>query len=108
MAKKWRACLFLGIRFLAVTQLYFGQLDTINYLLVVRNPSYDGYFSLLIFWATFGGKIGEATTCVLKGLGLPNPTKKVTHWVDLLSQPLSGNHVLEIFGGRRTPSPLMH
>ena len=30
-------------------------------------------------------------------LGPPNPTKKLAHWVDLLGQPLTRNHVFEIF-----------
>ena len=28
----------------------------------MTNLSYDAYFSVLIFWATFGGKMGVATT----------------------------------------------
>ena len=55
-----------------ITQPFLGQLDwkivmgtqeTIIYRLVIRNPKYDAYFSFLIFYATFGGKIGVVTTC---------------------------------------------
>ena len=42
-------------------------------------PSYDAYFSVLIFWATFGGKIGVATTHAPYGLGPSNLTKKLAH-----------------------------
>ena len=38
-----------------------------------------------------------ATSRAPNGLGPPNPTKKLAHWVDLLGQPLSRNHVFEIF-----------
>ena len=32
--------------------------------------------------ATFGRKMGVATTRAPNGLGLPNPTKKLAHWVE--------------------------
>ena len=64
-------------------EIFMGTQETIIYRLVVRNSSYDAYFSVLIFRATFGGKMGVATTRALYGLGPPNPTKK---WVDLLGQ----------------------
>ena len=54
------------------------------------------------FWATFGGIMG--TTRAPNDLGPPNLTKKLAHWVDLFGQPLSRNHVFEIF--RWTLSPL--
>ena len=47
-----------------------GVQQTIIYRLVMRNLSYDAYFSVLIFWATFGRKMGVATTCT------PNPNQK--------------------------------
>ena len=74
-----------------------GTQETIIYRLLVRNLSYDAYFSVLIFLATFGGKMGVATTRAHNGLGPPNPTKKLARWVDLLDQPLSRNHVFKIF-----------
>ena len=54
------------------------------------------FFLFFFFWATFGGKIGVATTCAPNSLGPLNPTKKLTHWVEYLGQPLSRNHVFEI------------
>ena len=67
-------------------KIFMGTQETIIYRLVVQNPSYDAYFLVLIFLATFGGKMGVATTRALNGLGPPNPTKKLGHWV---GQPLS-------------------
>ena len=82
-----------------------GVQETIIYRLVMRNLSYATYFSVLIFWATFGGKMGVDTTCAPNGLGPSNPTKKLAHWMDLLGQPLFRNHVFEIFRGE-PPHPL--
>ena len=53
--------------------------ETIIYRLVVRNPSYDAYFSFLNFRATLGGKMGVVTTRTPNGLGSPNPAKKFSH-----------------------------
>ena len=39
-----------------------GVQETIIYRLVMRNRSYNAYFSVLNFWATFVGKMGVATT----------------------------------------------
>ena len=49
---------YLCIRILAITGLKFfmGTQKTIAYRLVMRNPSYDVYFSFLIFWVTLAGK----------------------------------------------------
>ena len=67
-----------GIRFSAITQPFSGPIglkylqgaqETIIYRLVMRSPSYDTYFSFLIFWATFGGKMNVATTRAPNGLG---------------------------------------
>ena len=66
-----------------------GTRETIVYRLVMGNPSYDAYVSFLFFRATFGGKMGVATNC----MGPPNLIKKLAHWVKLLGQPLSRNHV---------------
>ena len=71
----------------------------ISYRLVVRNPSYDAYFSVLIFLATFGKRMGMDTTRAPNGLRPPNPTKMLAHWVYLLGQLLSRNYVFEIFRG---------
>ena len=40
---------------------FMGAQETFISRLVLRNPSYDAYFSFLIFWATFGGKMDVAT-----------------------------------------------
>ena len=42
--------------------------------------------------------MGEAATVVPRGLGPQDSTKKLAKWVDLSGQPLSGNHIYEIFG----------
>ena len=66
--------------------------------LVMRNPSYDTYFSFFDFCAIFGGKVGVATTRAPNDLGPSNPTEKNWYgWVDLLGQPLSRNNFFEIF-----------
>ena len=80
-----------------------GAQETIIYRLVMRNPSYDANFSFLIFFlcATFGGKMDVAATrAPYNGLRPQNPTKMLTHRVDLLGQPLSRKHVFEIFRGK--------
>ena len=40
-------------------------------------------FHFFIFWATFGGKMGVATTRPPNGLGPPKPTKKLAYWANL-------------------------
>ena len=40
-----------------------------------------------------------ATTHTSNGLGPPEPTKKLAHWVELLGQLLSWNHFFENFRG---------
>ena len=49
--------------------------------------------------------MGVATTPASNDLGPPNPTKKLTHWVELLGQPLSRNHVFVILRGETPPPP---
>ena len=41
-------------------------------------------FFIFDFYATFGGKMGVAATRAPSGLGPPNLTKKLAHWVELL------------------------
>ena len=86
-----------------------GTQETIIYRLVVRNPGYDGYFSVLIFLATFGGKMGVATTRALMVWGLQiRPKSWPTGWtLDLLGQPLFRNHVFGIFRGKPPPLQLL-
>ena len=43
-------------------KIFMKTQETISYRLVMRNLSYDAYIWFLIFWATFGGKMGVATT----------------------------------------------
>ena len=100
------ACMPIFGHTLFGTKFFMGIQETIIYRLVVRNPNYDTYFSFLMFLATFGMKMGKATTHTLYGLGLPNPTKNLAHQVDLLSQPLSRNHDFEIFRGKPPPLTL--
>ena len=61
------------------------------------------------FWANwaehFYGNSGDyyLSTGDENGLGLQIPTKKLAHWVELLGQPLSRNHVIEILRGEPPP-----
>ena len=49
-----------------------------------------------MFLATFDWKIGVATTHAPNDLESLNPAKKLAHWLNLLGQPLSRNHIFEI------------
>ena len=62
-------------------EFFMGVQETDINRLLMRNLSYDAYFSFFYFWATFGGKTGVITTCTLYGLGPPNLTKELAHWV---------------------------
>ena len=66
----------IGLTIIIITQ------ETIIYRLVVSNPSYDAYFSVLIFWATskFNGKIGVATKHAPYGLEPPRPKIWLNVW----------------------------
>ena len=48
-------------------------------------------------------KMGVATLCALNGMGPAGPTKKLAHWAEFLGQPLSRNHIFEIFMGAPHP-----
>ena len=63
-----------------MTQPFLGQMAFI-YRLVMRNPSFQACFRILIFWAFFGVKMGVAAMLAFKGLGPQNPTKNLTHLV---------------------------
>ena len=63
----------------------------------IRNQGFEAYFSFFIFWDTFGGKIGVATTRAPDDLGPQNPTTKLAHWVDFLGRLLSRKCVFKIF-----------
>ena len=66
----------IGVKFILGTQE-----TLIIYQLVMINPGYVAYFSFLIFWATFGGKMGMATTCTPNRLGLQTrPNNWPTGW----------------------------
>ena len=55
-----------------------GAQETIIYRLVTRKPGYDAYFRMiLIFQATFGGKMGVAITDAPVGIGLLYTTKTI-------------------------------
>ena len=58
-------------------------------------------FHFFIFGPLLAGKWAwpPVTTRAPNGLGPPNPIKKLAHWGDLSGQPLSRNHVFEIFTG---------
>ena len=93
------ACMHIhGHRFFGHISAFFGQLGWNFY-----GSSEDNYLSIddeksklwcllfiFDFCTTFGGKMGVATTRTLNGLGPPNPTRKLAHWVD----PPSLNNIL--------------
>ena len=105
--QKCRACPYLGIRFWPSlshlwanwTEFFMGVQEIVIYRLMMKNLSNDVYILVLIFRATFGGNMGIATTRALNGLGPPSPTTKLARWMTILGQPLSRNHVFEIFRG---------
>ena len=86
-------CWLIGLKF------SMGSQETIIYRLVVRNSSYDAYFSFLIVCVTFGEKMGVATTRAPNGLGSPNwPKRWPTGWtLKAVGQPIIRNRVFEIF-----------
>ena len=67
---------------------------------------YRTYFSILIFQANFGSKMGVATKHAHNGLGPPNPTKKLARWEDLLGQLFSWNRVFKTFRPEPSSSSL--
>ena len=69
----------------------------------MRNPSFGPYLLFWVFGDLRGPKSGRGPTHAHIGLGSQNPTKKLTHWVDLLRQPLTRNHVSEVW--RPEPPP---
>ena len=90
MAQIKRACHFIfGHAFFSL-QIFMETQETIIYVLVMRNLSYDAYF--WFFVPLFAGN----------GRG-HWPDQKLAHWVDLLVKPLSQNHVFEISGEKPLP-----
>ena len=55
-------------------EICVGAQENIIDRMVMKNPGHGDYFPILIFWATFGMKMGMATTHTPNGLGPPNPT----------------------------------
>ena len=72
--------------------------ETIIYRLVMSNHSFGPYLQFSIYWALHGPKNGRGPTSTHMGRGYQNPTEKLTHWVELLSTPLSRNLVSDILG----------
>ena len=71
MAKKWCTCPYLGITepfWANWAEISKGAQEIITNRLMLRSPSYDAYFSFLLFWS-------------------------LMVWVELLGQPLSRNYV---------------
>ena len=60
--------------------------ETIIYRLVLTNPGFGPYLPFSIF---MGPKEGRGPTGTPMSLGPHNPTKKLTHLVDLLGHLLS-------------------
>ena len=84
------------------TETFYGS--TGEHYLSIGDEKPELWCLFFIFWDTFDGKMGVATTRTPNGSGSPNPTKKLIRWVDLLGHSLSRNHVFEIFRGE-APSP---
>ena len=63
-----------------------GTQKTIIYRLVITNFGFGSNLTLSIF---FGPGKGRGPTGTHMSLGPQNPTKKLTHWVDLLGHLLS-------------------
>ena len=92
IAKKWRACLYLGLLFFGHDSVIFERIwlnfcevpESIIYRLVMKNPSYHTYSLILTFWVTFGGKMSVTTTCALNDLGPQDPIKNMAHLMDPL------------------------
>ena len=71
--------------------------ETIIYRLTMINPRQGAYFPVWIFWATSELLVGKRAR--LRSQEPSRTTIKGAHWVDLLGQFLSLNHVFEIFMG---------
>ena len=69
----------------------------------MRNHDFEAFF---VKNPIFGGKMGVAATVAPKGLGPQVSTKKLAHWVDLLSHPLSRKLVFKKIGSE--PPPLLN
>ena len=80
-----------------------GTQETIIYRLVMSNIGFGPYLPFSIFRALSGPKKGRGPTRAPMGLGPQNPSKKLTHMVDLLGHLLSQNRVSEIW--RPEPPP---
>ena len=76
MAQIRHACQYLGIRNFGHKSVIFGPIG------LIRNPSYDAYFSFLIFWATFGGTLGGSSWAPSIVWGLQTQPKRwPTGWI---------------------------
>ena len=101
--QKWRGGLYLGIRFLAITQPFLGQLGWNFWLKLSRDhylsigdekPKLRCLFFILdflghIWWEIANRRGHHGTTRTPNDLGL----QKLAHWVDLLGQLLSQDYV---------------
>ena len=70
-------------------KFFMGVQETIIYRLVMRNLRNDAYFLIFDFLGHFGRENGRVHHACPIGMGPPNLTKMLAHWVDLLGQPLS-------------------
>ena len=68
------------------------RVDSLQVMMLIFHFHFLGHF-----WRE--KECGGKRVCAPNGLGSPNPVKQLAHWVDLLGQPLSRNHVFEIFKG---------
>ena len=80
---------------------FFGHNSGDHYLSIGDEKSSCQF----LIWGNFGGN-GRGHHSAPNGVGPPNPTNTLAHWVDVSGQPLSRKHAFEIFWDELPPSPL--
>ena len=79
--------------------------DEILHRLCIRNLGYDAYFLILAFRVGFGRQIMDIVNMpTQKSLDPQNPTKELTHLVDLLGQLISRNSIFDSFRSQPLPA----
>ena len=79
---------FFGIFWPIELKFFMGTQETIIYRLVLKNLGFGPYLLFSIFWVLTKGVAPQ---------GPQNPTKKLTHLVEILGHLLSRNHVSNFF-----------
>ena len=79
---------FFGIFWPIELKFFMGTQETIIYRLVLKNLGFGPYLLFSIFWVLTKGVAPQWPQ---------NPTKKLTHLVEILGHLLSRNHVSNFF-----------